>query len=77
MKNVTVEKQGNILVFKVDTTQKMGLSTSGKSMNIGTSEGIQEAYGVKFGLNVFAPLSAEDKKKVKAIQREALKTVKL
>lgn len=58
MKNVEMKVEKNILVIKVDLTKDSGVSGSGKSIMIGSTEGnvtIQDAKGndVKIGLNVY------------------------
>ena len=57
MKNVKAEVKGNILHIEVDLTKTFGYSTSGKTIIIGTSEGIQPIEGlpekISYGLNVF------------------------
>jgi hypothetical protein len=61
MKNVTMKIDKNILTITVDLKKKAGLSKSGKSMTIATTEGNQALSGdfaeVKVGLNVFKPAS--------------------
>jgi len=65
MKNVTMTIEKNILIIKVDLKKKAGLSKSEKSMTIATTEGNQPLDGewanVKVGLNVFRPVSSNDK----------------
>lgn len=58
MKNVTatVSPDGKQLTLVVDLTQRLGPSTSKKTIIVGTSEGNQPVEGneeIKFGLNVY------------------------
>ncbi len=56
MKNVEMSIEGNILTIKVDLTKDFGLSSSGKTIIIASSEGNQSVQGmeaVKIGLNVY------------------------
>lgn len=56
--NVTGSVKGNILTLKVNTTQKHGVSKSGKSETVATTNGnIAVGIGdVKIGLNVYTPV---------------------
>ncbi len=56
MKNVEMSVDGNILTIKVDLTKEFGLSSSGKTIIIASTEGNQSVTGkesVKVGLNVY------------------------
>ncbi len=56
MKNVEMKVEGNILTIKVDMSKEFGLSSSGKSVIIASTEGNQSVEGreeVKIGLNVY------------------------
>ncbi|MBF0464620.1 MAG: hypothetical protein HQK88_02770 [Nitrospirae bacterium] len=56
MKNVEMSLSGNILTIKVDISKEFGLSSSGKTIIIGSTEGNQSVDGaetVKVGLNVY------------------------
>jgi hypothetical protein len=56
MKNVELKLDGNILTIKVDLTKEFGLSASGKTIIIASSEGNQSIPGkeeAKIGLNVY------------------------
>lgn len=56
MKNVEMKVEGNILTIKVDLSKEFGLSSSGKSVIIASTEGNQSVEGkeeVKIGLNVY------------------------
>ena len=56
MKNVEMKLDGNILTIKVDLSKEFGLSSSGKSTIIASTEGNQSVEGreeVKIGLNVY------------------------
>jgi hypothetical protein len=56
MKNVEMNLEGNILTIKVDLSKEFGLSSSGKTIIIASTEGNQSVPGkedVKIGLNVY------------------------
>lgn len=56
MKNVEMKVEGNILTIKVDLSKEFGLSSSGKSVIIASTEGNQSVEGkeeVKIGLNIY------------------------
>jgi hypothetical protein len=55
MKNVDLSIEGNILTIKVDLSKDFGVSSSGKSIIIATSEGNYALPGreEKVGLNVY------------------------
>ena len=56
MKNVEMSVSENILTIKVDLTKEFGLSSSGKTVIIATTEGnvsIEGAEEKKVGLNVY------------------------
>ncbi len=56
MKNIEMTLDGNILTIKVDLSKEFGLSSSGKSVIIASTEGNQSVEGkeeVKIGLNVY------------------------
>ncbi len=58
MKNVEIKVEGNKLIIVVDLTQEFGLSSSGKSMTIASTEGNVSVPGreeVKIGLNIYKP----------------------
>lgn len=50
--NILTTKQGNLLIMVVDTTQEIGLSSTGKMMGIGSSGGFTGFPGGLKG-NVF------------------------
>ena len=54
MKNVqiTTDKKG-IMTIEVDTNKEFGLSKSGKTNTIATTQGNKEVDGVFVGLNVY------------------------
>jgi hypothetical protein len=56
-KNVEFQLEGNDLVIRIDLTQKLGTSSSGKSQLIGTTSGNVTVPGtdIKVGLNVYRP----------------------
>jgi len=56
MKNVDMKVTGNILTITVDLTKEFGLSSSGKSKIIASTEGnlsIPEKEDIKIGLNIY------------------------
>jgi hypothetical protein len=57
MKNVAMSVEGNILTIKVDLSKEFGISASGKSLMIASTEGNQpvspDMDDVKIGLNVY------------------------
>ena len=61
MKNIKAEQNGNILTIEIDLSKDFGLSKSGKTTIIATSEGNVElsdkvsngSAGVYMGLNVY------------------------
>lgn len=58
MKNVEMKMEGNILTIKVDVSKSFGLSGSGKSVTIASTQGNKGVPGkeeVKVGLNVYKP----------------------
>lgn len=60
MKNVNMVVKGNKLVIELDMSQEFGLSTSGKSIIVSSSEGNQSIPGtdLKIGLNVYRSAKA-------------------
>lgn len=56
MKNCEMKLDGNILTITVDISKEFGISSSGKSIIIASTEGnvsIPEKDEVKIGLNVY------------------------
>lgn len=56
MKNIEMKLTGNILTITVDVSKEFGLSTSGKSKIIASTEGnisIPEKEEIKIGLNIY------------------------
>lgn len=57
MKNVVMMVENNILTIKVDLDKRFGLSSSGKSTIIASTEGNQSVPNrdcdIKIGLNVY------------------------
>jgi len=55
MKNVEMNIEGNILTIKVDLTKEFGVSSSGKSVIVASTEGNYALPGreEKVGLNVY------------------------
>lgn len=58
MKNVKMFVDGSKLLIEVDLSQDFGLSSSGKSICIASSEGnkaVPNTDDIKIGLNVYRP----------------------
>ena len=58
MKNIQMTVEGDKLIIVVDLNQEFGLSSSGKSITIASTEGNISVPGredVKVGLNVYKP----------------------
>jgi hypothetical protein len=56
MKNVEMSLEGNTLTIKVDISKEFGLSSSGKTIIIASSEGnqsIPDKSDIKIGINVY------------------------
>ena len=56
MKNIEMKVEGDILTITVDLSQRFGLSSSGKSTIIASTEGNQSVSGkeeIKIGLNIY------------------------
>ena len=56
MKNVSMNLKGKVLTITVDLSKEFGVSSSGKSIIIASSEGNQSVEGmpeVKIGLNIY------------------------
>ena len=56
MKNCEMKLNGNILTITVDISKDFGVSSSGKSIIIGSTEGnvsIPEKEDIKIGVNVY------------------------
>ena len=56
MKNCEMKLDGKILTIKVDISKEFGVSSSGKSIIIASTEGnvsIPEKEDIKIGLNVY------------------------
>lgn len=56
MKNCEMKLNGNILTITVDISKEYGLSSSGKSLIISSTEGnisIPEKEEIKIGLNIY------------------------
>lgn len=59
MQNVKTEIKGNELIIRVDLSARLGPSSTGKTLMVASTKGNANTGkdGIKFGLNVFAPLS--------------------
>ena len=58
VKNVEMNVEGNKLIIVVDLNQEFGLSSSGKSITVASTEGNVSVPGreeVKIGLNIYRP----------------------
>ena len=56
MRNVEMKIENNVLTIKVDLSKPGAVSSSGKSLVIGTTEGnvsVPEKEDIKVGLNVY------------------------
>jgi hypothetical protein len=56
MLNIDANVNGNTLILKIDLTKRHGLSKSGKTTIVASSQGNQPVDGhpdIKFGLNVY------------------------
>ena len=64
MKNIAMRLEGNKLIITVDLTQQYGLSGSGKSIIVASTDGNISVPGneeVKVGVNVYRPQSKNSK----------------
>jgi len=58
LKNIEMSVEGNKLIIMVDLDQEFGLSSSGKSITVASTEGNVSVPGreeVKIGLNIYRP----------------------
>ncbi|MBA2395514.1 MAG: hypothetical protein H0V70_22515 [Ktedonobacteraceae bacterium] len=58
MKNIEMSVDGNKLIIMVDLDQEFGLSSSGKSITVASTEGNVSVPGreeIKIGLNIYRP----------------------
>ncbi len=58
MKNIEMNVEGDKLIIVVDLKQEFGLSSSGKSITVASTEGnvaIPNHEEIKIGLNVYKP----------------------
>ena len=56
MKNVELKTEGSKLIITVDLSKEQGMSASGKSMVIATTEGnisLPDNADIKLGLNIY------------------------
>jgi hypothetical protein len=61
MENIAMFLEGNHLVMRIDLTQELGESSTGKSVIIATTGGNVSVPGneeIKIGLNVYRPIVA-------------------
>ena len=58
MKNVEMSVDGDKLIIMVDLGQEFGLSSSGKSITVASTEGnvpLPRREDIKIGLNIYKP----------------------
>ena len=58
MKNIQMQVEGDKLIIVVDLQQEFGLSSSGKSVTIASTEGnisLPNREEIKIGLNIYKP----------------------
>ncbi|BCL79552.1 hypothetical protein ccbrp13_20170 [Ktedonobacteria bacterium brp13] len=58
MKNIVMRVEGNTLIITADLSQEYGLSSSGKSITIASTDGNVAAPGhehIKVGVNIYRP----------------------
>lgn len=58
MKNIEMRVEGNTLIITADLTQEYGLSSSGKSSIIASTDGsvsVPEHENIKVGVNIYRP----------------------
>jgi hypothetical protein len=58
MKNIEMQIEGDKLIIAIDLKQEFGLSSSGKSVTIASTEGNIALPGheeIKIGLNIYKP----------------------
>ena len=58
LKNIEMSVDGNKLIIMVDLDQEFGLSSSGKSITVASTEGNVSVPGreeIKIGLNIYRP----------------------
>lgn len=59
MKNIEIKRDGNKLEITIDLGQEYGLSGSGKSVTVASTEGNVSVPGsdeIKMGINVYKPV---------------------
>jgi hypothetical protein len=64
MKNIEMHVEGDILTIVVDLKQEFGLSSSGKSITVASTEGnvsVPEREDIKIGLNIYRPRSKNER----------------
>ncbi len=58
MKNIEMTVEGDKLIIVVDLKQEFGLSSSGKSITVASTEGniaVPQREEIKIGLNIYKP----------------------
>ncbi|BCL83641.1 hypothetical protein ccbrp13_61060 [Ktedonobacteria bacterium brp13] len=58
MKNIVMRVEGNTLIITADLSQEYGLSSSGKSITIASTDGNVSVPGhehIKVGVNIYRP----------------------
>jgi predicted molibdopterin-dependent oxidoreductase YjgC len=64
MKNIEMRVEGDTLTIVVDLKQEFGLSSSGKSITVASTEGnvsVPEREDIKIGLNIYRPRSKNER----------------
>ena len=62
VKNIDMRVEGDRLIITVDLTQEYGLSSSGKSITIASTDGnvsVPEHEHIKAGVNIYRPRSKD------------------
>ena len=64
MKNIEIKVDGNTITITADLTQEFGLSSSGKSIIVASTDGSVSIPGhehIKIGVNVYRPRPKDDR----------------
>jgi hypothetical protein len=59
MQNIKMSQVGSILTIEIDTSKRFGVSSSGKSTSVASTQGniaITEGSDVKIGINCYVPV---------------------
>jgi hypothetical protein len=66
MDNIEMNVEGNILTIKIDLTQRLGVSTSGKTIKVASTGSPKKVEGfphIKVGVNAFVDNPAREDRK--------------